>query len=538
LATTAVSLEPQAGLNRTVRLRQARDRSFAPLLVSAMTLFAVVVGGYHPLAEDGGLYMAGIKRLLDSSLYPWGTSFVLEPARHSLFSPTIAAIVRAAHSGPDEALHTILPLVLLGLHLATVWAMLFAAWMLAKRCSKTVAARSGAVVLLACWLGLPVAGTALCLMDPYLTARSFSTPCMVLALVGALDLTELHAARGARLRGLALWAASLALAAAMHPLMAGYALGSTLLLMCLRSPWRVSRLWGTAVFSLAGLTLAALLERSAAPESVDYVRIAATRAYWYLGQWRWYELVGLAAPLAILALAGRRGTGAQSALARMAVIAGITSIAASLLFARSGDATHLVARMQPLRVFQLIYLLMVLVLGAGLGHWLGDLTQWRRLWRWTAVPLSLGCAMLLAQRATFPNSSHLEFPGVAGRNAWVQAFLWIRGNTPKNALFALDADYINAPGEDAQCFRAIAERSALPDYSKDGGEASIAPDLTGDWAAGQAAQQRLSAPATTDRQRLAALAPLGVTWVVLEAEARTDLDCPYANGVVSVCRLR
>ena len=73
----------------------------------------------------------------------------------------------------------------------------------------------------------------------------------------------------------------------------------------------------------------------------------------------------------------------------------------------------------------------------------------------------------------------------------MQAFLWIRGNTPKDALFALDADYINAPGEDAQSFRAIAERSALPDYSKDGGEASIAPDLTAAWSIGQAAQRGL-----------------------------------------------
>ena len=81
---------------------------------------------------------------------------------------------------------------------------------------------------------------------------------------------------------------------------------------------------------------------------------------------------------------------------------------------------------------------------------------------------------------------------MAARNLWVQAFVWIRGNTPKDALFALDADYINAAGEDAQCFRAIAERSALPDYSKDGGEASIAPELADAWAIGQAAQQRLS----------------------------------------------
>jgi hypothetical protein len=150
----------------------------------------------------------------------------------------------------------------------------------------------------------------------------------------------------------------------------------------------------------------------------------------------------------------------------------------------------------------------------------------------------LGGTMLGAERVSFANSNHLEMPRVAARNVWVQAFLWVRENTPKDALFALDADYINARGEDAQCFRAIAERSVLPDYSKDGGEASIAPELTEAWKAGQAAQQGLSAAATTDAERVARLAPLGVTWMVLQAGAETRLDCPYANAAVKVCRLR
>jgi hypothetical protein len=146
--------------------------------------------------------------------------------------------------------------------------------------------------------------------------------------------------------------------------------------------------------------------------------------------------------------------------------------------------------------------------------------------------------MLAAQRIAFPHSNHLELPWVAPRNPWEQAFLWIRANTPTDVLFALDADYINAPGEDAQCFRAIAQRSALPDFSKDGGEASIAPDLAAAWTKGHAAQQDLSAPEETDAQRVAALGPLGVTWVILEAGAVTSLECPYANAAVRVCRLR
>jgi hypothetical protein len=149
--------------------------------------------------------------------------------------------------------------------------------------------------------------------------------------------------------------------------------------------------------------------------------------------------------------------------------------------------------------------------------------------------LLLGGIMFTVARSAFPNSNHLELPGLAAKNSWTEAFLWIRDNTAKDALFALDADYINAPGEDAQCFRAIAQRSALADYSKDGGEASIAPELTAEWLRSQSAQQQLSA--ASDAERLATLRPLGVSWIVLEASATTSLDCPYANSVLKVCRL-
>jgi hypothetical protein len=218
----------------------------------------------------------------------------------------------------------------------------------------------------------------------------------------------------------------------------------------------------------------------------------------------------------------------------MAIAVGTTSSLIALLFARATAATHLIARLQPLRSFQIVYLVMILMLGAQLGEGLLR----RSAWRWAAAMLLLGGTMFCAGRAAFPDSNHLEFPGIAAQNQWVKAFVWIRENTPADALFALDADYINAPGEDAQCFRAIAQRSALADYSKDGGEASIAPELTGEWARSQMAQQHLSAPSTSDDERLSALRSFGVTWVVLEAAAVTRFECPYRNSSVKVCKLR
>jgi hypothetical protein len=147
----------------------------------------------------------------------------------------------------------------------------------------------------------------------------------------------------------------------------------------------------------------------------------------------------------------------------------------------------------------------------------------------------LSMVMVVVERRTFPGSAHLELPGTALENPWKQAFVWISRNTPDDALFALDAHYITSPGEDAQGFRAIAERSVLPDYSKDGGMVSTRPEITAEWMAGQTAQTGLSAE--TDAARLAALRPLGVSWVVLDRSAKTGFRCDYANEAVQVCRL-
>jgi hypothetical protein len=321
---------------------------------------------------------------------------------------------------------------------------------------------------------------------------------------------------------------------------------ATLMLASMRSPQRRWRVWGSALLSAAILAIAACVQLAAKPETAGYIRIALTRTYWFPAMWAWYESLGLAAPLAIL-LAFARATSrrtvphvssqensAQQALARMAVTIGATVSVVALVFARAGASTHLVARMQPLRAFQIVYLVMVLILGAKLGEYVLR----RSPWRWVAAAVLLGGVMLAAQRSAFPNSTHVELPQMTTPNPWVQAFTWICENTPKDALFALDADYINAPGEDTQSFRAIAERSALPDYSKDGGEASIAPELTEAWTIGQAAQRGLSAPSETDENRSDALRPLGVTWIVLESGATTSLDCPYRNAAAQVCRLR
>jgi hypothetical protein len=290
------------------------------------------------------------------------------------------------------------------------------------------------------------------------------------------------------------------------------------------------------------VALAGGLHLSAPPESEVYQRVVLTRDYWFLSQWHWYELIGLIAPLVILsvvAMAQRSvGDAARVGLARMAVVAGVTATVVAMLLARTSMATHLVARMQPLRIFQVVYVVMTIALGAALGE---RLLQ-RRPMRWVLVFSVLAGVMVMAERRTFPTSKHLEMPRVVADdesadrgNAYQRAFAWIDRHTPKEAFFAMDAHYIMKPGEDAQSFRAIAARSVLPDFSKDGGVVTNKPELAAEWLQGQEAQAGLGTE--PDARRIAVLRPLGVTWVVLEREAVTDFACAYANDAVKVCRL-
>jgi hypothetical protein len=426
--------------------------------------------------------------------------------------------------------HLPLDWVLLILYCVSVWATLYAAWMLAKRGFRTVRARWGAVTLLACWMTLPIAGTSLMLMDPYVTARSFSTPLTLLALCGMLDVLE---GRG----GWLLCAGSLAVAALLHPLMAGYGLASVAVLACVGAGTRRVQVAGSVALTGAALGLAAIVQRLGAAESGDYLRVVRSRYYWFPSQWEWYERVGLAAPLALLAAmlvwrnraALERGSGA---LVRLGLTLGAIAVLVALGFSRLSLTTHGAARLQPLRCFQIVYVLMILHLGAAMGeYWMKG-----KAWRWVAFAALGAVPMYAAARATYPASEHFEAPWRTSPNGWVEAFRWARANTPVDALFAMDAHYITGDGEDAQSFRAIAERSALPDYSKDGGEASITPWLTPAWALGQKAQAGIDTE--SDAARVQALAPLGVDWVVLRSEDKTGLRCPYRNDVAMVCRLR
>lgn len=497
------------------RAEQSGDLSTraAHLVLLFLTALVLAIGGYHPYAEDAGIYIAGVKLALFPRLYPHDSAFVTAYSHLSIFSPSIAALVRLSHLPID--------LVLFGVQLATTWLLLYSCWQLARRCFQSPSARWGAVALVAVSLTLPVAGSALFMMDPYVTSRSFSTPLSFLAVCACLDGRPILTVFYLTLVGL------------LHPLMAIYAVGFLLFL------WTVQQQRPGLVFALAAAAVASgvilQLSQRNVVESPAYVSAALTRSYFYLARWEWYEWFGLAAPLLLLFLFSRwqkfRFHKPIVALCGASIAEGLTAILVSLLFSHPGSRSHLIARIQTLRPFITVYFVLFLMLGGLLGdYWLK-----RIRWRWVLTFATLSSVMFVIQLAAYPASSHLELPGMKPANGWAQAFLWIRSNTPADALFAMDANYITLPGEDSHVFRAMAERSSLADHSKDGGTAAVFPQLAATWMIDHTAEKNLDH--ISDRQRLKRLLPLGATWIILPVTSRTSFPCPYKNAAVMVCRL-
>jgi hypothetical protein len=499
-----------------IEVSRPRARSLAiadsPLLwLIILTPLALMVHGYHPYADDAGIYVAGVKKMMRPSLFTTDAMFVVAHTQLSVFSHVLAAIVRVCRI-PLE------PTLFLG-YLLSIYAFLLACWQLATRIFTSRPVQWAAVLLAAATLTLPVTGTALAVMDPYLTARSFSTPFALFALVGCLDRSW---------KRTLFW---LAAAAAMHPLMAIYSAAflAVFVLIQVGRPRAALALCGLGFALCGGIYLATLHQ----PVDSAYLPAVMSRQYFFLVHWHWYELLGLVAPLALMMVAARRSENDSPIrhLSLAAIAVGCTALLCSLAYVHPGGP-YLLARVQILRSFHSIYAIGIVLLGGLLGRVLLK----HRAWIGAVTFSAIAGIMLFAQLQTYSASAHVEWPWAAPHNQWQQAFLWIRNNTPQNALFALDSSYTTARAEDTQGFRAIAERSSLVDGLKDGGVVAVFPALAPLWNRQRLAVLNLSH--ASDAQRVSRLRPLGVSWLVLDADTPTALPCPYRNDAVAVCRLR
>jgi len=481
-------------------MRKWKDAGILLLLAFA----ALLVHGYHPGAEDAEIYLPGIEKQLDPSLFPANTEFFLSHASATWFPKLIATTIRALH----------LPLFtgLFLWHVITIYLFLWGLWELSNRCFPDRRARWGGVCLVAALFTLPVAGTALYVFDQYLNPRNLTAALGMFCLVKVLDRKYVQALLLLILMG------------GLHPLMTVFVFGCSVLVIFLDrvSPQAIA----LAMFAPFGLTLQ--------PPPPEYHQVAATHRYHYLLHWEWYELLGAIAPIAILwcfsRLARARKLRNLDLLCRALIIMDIGSLLLALVLSSSVRFESL-ARIQPMRSLHLLYILMFLFIGGFLGQYV--LKQ--HLWRWLVLFLPLCAGMYYAQRQLFPASVHIEWPWSQPRNPWVEAFLWIRGNTPKDAFFALDPYHMAIDGEDQNGFRALSERSMMADAVKDSGAVTMFPPMAPEWLQQFNAQKNWKHFDLEDFKQLKRA--YGVNWVVVQQPGLPGLTCPHQNSAVQVCQV-
>ena len=481
------------------------------LVVLLLSMGAILLHGYHPWAEDAEIYLPGVLRILHPQLFPHDRPFFESHAHLTLFPNLIAAFLRISH----------LPLewVLLLGHFACVFLFLWACWKLSGICFRDSHARWAGVGLVAALLTIPVAGTALYLMDQYLNPRNIAAFAAIFAVGAVMEHRYLRAC---------LW---LIFAACVHPLMAVFACSYCVLLPLMRL--MDVRMKQAAAF--AGMVLGIPFIGEFQAPSAAYRAAAAFHSFHYITRWAWYEVVGAIAPALIFwifaRMARHRRMPALEIMCRAMLVYDLVYFIAAVILAVPARFESL-ARIQPLRSLHLLYVLLFLIGGGFIGEFLLK----ARAWRWALFFVPICAGMYAAQAQLYSHSDHIELPGLRVTNDYEQAFVWASQHTPLDAYFALDPQFLHSPGEDSQGFRALAQRSRLADDYKDSGAVSMFPDLAEQWYAQTEAIKDWSHFGRTDFERLRYRS--GVNWVVVQNSQPAGLRCPYQNRTVSVCEVQ
>ncbi len=493
-------------------MKNAPDRRVPIAFLGLLTAATVVVHGYHPGVEDAEIFIPAARKLLHPNLYPYATAFFLSHEHLSLFAPILAWTARLTHLTMDWTIFL--------WYIATIFGTLLACWALAAVAFRSPRARWCAVLVIAAVITMPAANTGLLLMDPYVTARSFSTPLTLFALAALLE------------RRYVLAAVVTLITVGIHPQMAAYLVFLAAVL------WLAERYAPAAqrkVPVMAGVWGALPVGFHLGPAQGPYREALYARNFYFLFTWTWYDWLGLLAPLAFLIWFWKgklRGTTRAFERLSFALIPfGLIAILAAAIISSTHEL-DMYARLQPLRCFHLITLIFILFLGGVIGEYFAE----GRIWVIPALCVPLAAGMFIVQWQTYPNSPHIEFPGrTTSPNAWVNALLWIRHNTPTDAVFAVDSRYFKTRGVDVHGFRAVSERSDLADYYKDSGVVAIFPNLATEWKQMSSATYGLNHFSKEQFERLAREYP--VTWTVIHGPAPAGMECPYEQREYSVCKI-
>jgi hypothetical protein len=479
-------------------------------LLLTFTVLAIAVMGYHPGIEDDAVYLTAVKSDLNPALYPHDSAFFRVQMQATLFDQWVSAFVRFTH----------IPLASAELlfQFASVLAILASSWSIARTLFDQERAQWAGVALMAAMLTLPVAGTAIYIADQHLHPRNIATALVLLAVSRIL---RDHLAHAVPL---------LLVSFVLHPIMALLGISFCFFLtMALLEPvhaWLRSLRNSLA----AAVPLGWIFESPTA----SWHRALETRTYYFLYCWTWYEWLGALGPLVLFWLLWRvahnRG---ESKLARFALAVftyGVVHQIAAIIILSSPALVRLTP-MQPMRYLQLIYVFMVLIGGCFLGKHLLKASALR----WAGFLVVVNAEMFASQLTLFHGSPHLELPGTRSNNPWLESFAWIRNNTPVNAYFAMDPNYLAAPGEGHHTFRALAERSQLADMVKDPAVVTQVPELGPDWEAQINATANWNNFKLADFQRLKTA--FGVDWALVTFPAPLGLQCRWHNDLLAVCAI-
>ncbi len=485
------------------------------LLLISFSLLGFLVMGYHPGIEDDGVYLTAVKSDLNPSLYPKDSDFFKIQTEGTLFDVCMAGFVRVTHI-PVDVSSLLWQLISIGL-------IVFACWGIARRLFKDRRAQWAGVAMVTSMFTLPVSGAAIFLVDQHLHARNVATALILLAVTRVMDKKRVQAI------------VLLMLALVMHPIMAAVGISFCCFLTLAMSDAVHERIAllrnrrnGTAA---AAATLPLYIFEKPSPA---WEKALNTRTYYFLYKWAWYEWLGALAPLFLFWLLWRKARQHdQTVLARFALAVfayGVFQQAFAMVILAPASLVRLTP-FQPMRYLQLVYFFLALIGGCLLGKFLLKSSAWR----WAIFLLVTNGSMYAAQRAEFPSSPHIEWPGAPPSNPWLQAFAWVRTNTPVDAYFALDPRYLEAPGNDYHSFRALAERSQLCDDIKDTAVVTQVPELAPRWDREVEAQNGWRSFELADFERLKH--DFGVSWALVSYPQPRGLDCKWHNDTLAVCRI-
>ena len=395
-------------------------------------------------------------------------------------------------------------------------------------CFKSEAARWAGVLLVTVLLTMPIAGTALFLVDPYLHPRALATGAILLAVASCLNRNWLRAG------------AWLLAAGVVHPLMALF--GVSLTVFAGVEPWgerQIETREGKvgivrAKIAEAATTFMILPLGLFAHPSGAWKEATLARRYYFPLRWTWYEWLGLIAPVVLVwwfgRIARRHEMATLERLARRLVYFALFQFAVGALMTFPA-ATEQLSSLQPMRWLHIFYFVFLLMAG-GL---MAEFALKRKVWRWAVLFVPLAATMFFVQRDSYRYSDHIEWPGQAPKNPWAKAFLWSDVHTPQDAVFAIDPNYMELHAEDGYGMRALAKRSLLAENQKDPGAATVFPELAGEWREQVHAQQGIESFTPTQFHQLNLR--YGVSWAVLPVTAEVRLECPYRNEAAQVCKV-